>query len=392
MRIFAHRATWAAMAAGIVVGTLAGTAITLAVPAALPGTPALADSTFPSQNQVDRAKAAARAKAAQVTAIKTALAAAQTRADTAGLALEQAAEAYDLARIQLDKRTQDDAAATAAAAAARASLAVARQGVGQIAAREYRDGTVTTLGLVLDATGPDAVLERAALLEGLGQEQGSAVERMSARRQVADALDRRAADALAAQQAAASAMEDARRHAEQTDRQAKAVVAATTAEQGRLNAQLAGLRVTSVRLTEQRAAGLAGQARAGVPFPIAGSGSGAAAARWAERQVGLPYQWGAAGPGSYDCSGLTMRAWQSVGVSLLHHAASQYEQIAHVPYSGMRQGDLIFYATNTADPATIHHVTIFAGGGMMVEAPATGLDVRVTPVRWGGAMPYAARP
>ena len=113
---------------------------------------------------------------------------------------------------------------------------------------------------------------------------------------------------------------------------------------------------------------------------------------WARRQVGLPYLWGGAGPGSYDCSGLVMRAWERSGVALPHSSRAQYRQVAKVPYSRLRPGDLLFYATDTGDPGTIHHVTMYAGGGLMVEAPATGLRVRVVPVRHSGEMPWAGRP
>jgi cell wall-associated NlpC family hydrolase len=113
---------------------------------------------------------------------------------------------------------------------------------------------------------------------------------------------------------------------------------------------------------------------------------------WAKRQLGLPYRWGAEGPDSYDCSGLTMRAWQRAGVSLPHSSRAQYTQAQKVSYSRLRPGDLLFFATDPSNPATIHHVTMYAGRGLMVEAPSTGLRVRVVPMRQRGAMPWAGRP
>jgi cell wall-associated NlpC family hydrolase len=119
---------------------------------------------------------------------------------------------------------------------------------------------------------------------------------------------------------------------------------------------------------------------------------GEAAVAWAKRQLGLPYAWGGAGPNSYDCSGLTLRAWQYAGVALPHYAASQYEQFEKVPYSRMRAGDLIFYASDTGNPASIHHVTMYVGDGQMIEAPYTGARVRIVSVRRNRTMPWAARP
>lgn len=83
---------------------------------------------------------------------------------------------------------------------------------------------------------------------------------------------------------------------------------------------------------------------------------------------------------------------QHAGVALPHYAASQYGQSEKVPYSQIRPGDLIFYATDTSRPSSIHHVTMYVGGGRMIEAPFTGADVRIVAVRWNRTMPWAGRP
>ncbi len=101
----------------------------------------------------------------------------------------------------------------------------------------------------------------------------------------------------------------------------------------------------------------------------ASAAQGNIAANWALTQLGQPYQWGAAGPGSYDCSGLALQAWARAGVRLLHWTGYQWVSGPHVPLAGLRRGDLVFYAFNIADPATIHHVGIYLGHGLMVDAP-----------------------
>jgi cell wall-associated NlpC family hydrolase len=87
-----------------------------------------------------------------------------------------------------------------------------------------------------------------------------------------------------------------------------------------------------------------------------------------------------------------MRAWERAGVGLVHSSRYQYAQVTKISYGRLRPGDLIFWARDTGNPDTIHHVALYAGGGMILEAPYTGADVRIAPMRWGGAMPYAGRP
>jgi cell wall-associated NlpC family hydrolase len=114
------------------------------------------------------------------------------------------------------------------------------------------------------------------------------------------------------------------------------------------------------------------------PPPVPpGSSAGMIALSFARAQLGKPYQWGAAGPDSYDCSGLTMRAWQAAGVSLPHFAAAQYAAVAHIVTADLQPGDLVFFGTD------IHHVGIYAGGGQMIDAPFTGAVVRYDSIFWG---------
>ncbi len=87
-----------------------------------------------------------------------------------------------------------------------------------------------------------------------------------------------------------------------------------------------------------------------------------------------------------------MRAWQRAGVYLPHYSVAQYETTEHVPVSDARPGDLIFYANNTSNPGSIHHVAIYIGGGRMIEAPHTGAQVRISSIWRSGLMAYAGRP
>jgi peptidoglycan DL-endopeptidase CwlO len=97
---------------------------------------------------------------------------------------------------------------------------------------------------------------------------------------------------------------------------------------------------------------------------------------FAESQMGKPYQWGGAGPGTYDCSGLTMVAWGKAGVYMPHSAQDQYNMTARVPIGELQPGDLVFFGT----PSDVYHVGMYVGGGTMVDAPETGQDVMIQPI------------
>ena len=121
--------------------------------------------------------------------------------------------------------------------------------------------------------------------------------------------------------------------------------------------------------------------------------------RRATSQLGVPYSWGggdANGPSrgidqgantvGFDCSGLYLYAFAGVGIKLEHYSGSQYNAGRKIPSSQMRRGDLIFYGPNASQ-----HEAMYLGNGQMLEAPYTGSQVRIAPVRTSGMMPYVTR-
>ena len=102
-------------------------------------------------------------------------------------------------------------------------------------------------------------------------------------------------------------------------------------------------------------------------------------------QIGDNYVFGATGMSSWDCSGLTMRAYASVGVSLPHSSRAQYSSGRHISYSNLQPGDLVFFYS------PIHHVGIYIGGGMIVHAANPSEGVLTAPL---SSMPFsgAVRP
>jgi cell wall-associated NlpC family hydrolase len=139
------------------------------------------------------------------------------------------------------------------------------------------------------------------------------------------------------------------------------------------------------RLAAERAA--RARARAGHWLPRFRARGGARAARvalaYAMAQLGEPYVWGAAGPGSFDCSGLTMSAYAHAGLTLPRTSRSQWYAGPHVGLVDLAPGDLLFFADNTSSPSTIHHVGMYAGRGLMVEAPYSGASVRLSSIGRG---------
>ncbi|MFL6139416.1 MAG: NlpC/P60 family protein [Frankiaceae bacterium] len=118
----------------------------------------------------------------------------------------------------------------------------------------------------------------------------------------------------------------------------------------------------------------------------------AAVIRFELAQLGKPYQWGAEGPSSYDCSGLTSAAYRYAGISIPRVSRDQYRYLTHVRVRYAQPGDLIFYGTDPTRASSVYHVTTYLGNGMMLAAPHTGTVVQIQPMRTKNLMPYAARP
>ena len=128
----------------------------------------------------------------------------------------------------------------------------------------------------------------------------------------------------------------------------------------------------------------------GTGHSISTAAQRATAIAFAQSQIGIWYRWAGAGEVGptvtdsgtqnvvgYDCSGLTMRAYQAAGISLGHYTGLQWDIGMHVSQSQLIPGDLVFFATNTSDPSTIHHVGIYIGNGQMIDAPQTGEQIGV---------------
>jgi cell wall-associated NlpC family hydrolase len=108
---------------------------------------------------------------------------------------------------------------------------------------------------------------------------------------------------------------------------------------------------------------------------------------FAYAQLGKPYQWGATGPSSYDCSGLVQAAWSSAGVSIPRTTYAQWAALPHISTSALEPGDLLYFDG-------VGHVAIYVGGGDIIDAPQTGQDVQKIPLAgwYQSTLVGAARP
>lgn len=319
---------------------------------------------------------------------------------------EQAAESYDAAAAGLAAAVTEHGLADRQLTQAHADAAAGRNTMAARVRSLYVSGGPTALyASVLESHDLSDVFSRFRSVRAVAEGDQAVVDRADAalthsgqvESSLADAADRqnrleRAAAAAAAQvgqlleqeagvQAGADA--DVVRIAE-ADRKAE-----QEAAERAFQAQL-----TAAQATAAQAARLAAQAAAtadigsgsqpGVGVAPAATEVGRAALAEAVRQIGKPYVWGAVGADSFDCSGLTQWAYARAGVGLPRVAAEQWYAGAHISLGDLAAGDLLFWATDPANPATIHHVAIYAGNGQMVAAPHSGALVQLQPVYLAG--------
>ncbi|GAA1223431.1 hypothetical protein GCM10009665_12140 [Kitasatospora nipponensis] len=380
-------------------------------------------------DEVARARAEADHRAVAAAGIEARLAGARVELDQAGRVAEQAVEAFDGAQVRLDRASAEASAAATRSAAAQAARAEAAEDAASLAAATYRLGTTSELSAIsvlLGVDGPRAASEQAVAVGAAG----------ATSREILDAATSTAAAEAAADQAAAAATDEAQRAAIAVDRARVEAQTRLTAQQvsvidlGRrrehLLSELATARRTTVELERQRqaareeaaarqaeeaakaaAAAAAAAAEAAAAKPPAPDATATAApnspgAAWSEEgagaalafarsKLGLPYIWGGEGPVGYDCSGLTMLAWQQSGKRLTHFAADQYAESTPVTYPQLRPGDLVFW-THTGRAADIYHVAIYLGDDRMIEAPRTGVPIKEASLWIMGPPDFYARP
>jgi cell wall-associated NlpC family hydrolase len=304
---------------------------------------------------------------------------AQARVAALNTQAEKITESFDAARVTLTTVRKQEAASASSLQHDQRLLTALQRRVGAAAAAAYRSGGLSATTSLVSTGNAQTFLDQTSGLDEVAQYQASQVAQASAeQRQVAAATALHNAQVKHAE-SLVSAIGSKSKQVQSLLAQAKSVVSRlTAAQQARLAAEQAAQhqRAVSERGTFHPPAAPKSSSGGGGTYNGPATGQAGAAVKYAYAQLGKPYVFGASGPGSFDCSGLTMRAWEAAGVSLPHNAAMQQSDIPSVSVSDLQPGDLVFFG----DPA--FHVAIYIGGGNIIQAPHTGADVEITPLAY----------
>ncbi|MEV8536009.1 NlpC/P60 family protein [Streptomyces sp. NPDC051211] len=294
---------------------------------------------------------------------------------------EAAAERYNGAKEKADEAQRSLAELRDRTARKADRLNTARNALGSLAASQYRSGALGQTAQLVLSDSPQEYLDGAAFLERTGDRK--AAEIASVRRQLdeVDTLRAQASGKLAELRDRQAELARHKQAAEGKLQAAKRLLAKLTAEErARYEAQdpHSGPAAAPARGGSATAARPAAQPAR----PPADGSRAARAVSFAYGAIGKPYGWGATGPGSFDCSGLTQAAWRSAGVSLPRTTYTQINAGQRISRDRLAPGDLVFFYSG------VTHVGLYIGNGQMIHAPRPGSTVRVAPIDsmpWAGA-------
>jgi cell wall-associated NlpC family hydrolase len=277
--------------------------------------------------------------------------------DQLGKVTERLAEQYNKARLELSGAQR---AAARAEGATRQLTVRYRQAqvafAGQMQA-DYQSSSLGSAGALLASDSGADYLARLSTVDLLEQQNVQALQRMRTARKASVRAGAQAHDALESARTARRTVADKRAAATERTKKLNTLLSTLTAREQARYAARDSVAPAEVATTVHTAKASNPNAQKAVDFALA--------------QIGKPYAFGASGPGSYDCSGLTAAAWEKGGVSLPHLAADQINYGARVDAGDLQPGDLVFFYS------PIGHVSMYVGKGMLVSAPQTGENVKL---------------
>ncbi|MFK8849088.1 NlpC/P60 family protein [Streptomyces sp. Ac-502] len=282
---------------------------------------------------------------------------------------EQATEAYNATEEDLKTQRKESQDLNIRLARARTRLADGQADAGRLARQQYQGGAAaglsTYLRMLLSAD-PREVLEEGHLFKEAAGSQAATVARLTGNEKRADELAKAARAALDEQQVLTERRREQRDAVEGRLKEVEELLSTLSED------QLAELDRMEQQGTDEAQRSLLSSGKLGATRTP--SASGDRAVRYGLRQVGKPYVWGAQGPGSFDCSGLTSQAWSHAGRPIPRTSQEQWRQLPHVPLRALRPGDLVLYFPGAT------HVAMYLGDGLVVQAPRPGARVKVSPI------------
>ncbi|MGY1749306.1 NlpC/P60 family protein [Modestobacter sp. SYSU DS0511] len=302
--------------------------------------------------------------------------------------LEVVTEQFNHARVELEATQAEVDAAAAQVEAAEAALAGARDRVREVARSAYTGDQLSTLQAMLTSESADELMDRVGTLGSIADHNNGILGE-------AVAADEQATEAQAAAEAAATEAQAQLDRVEQQRTDLNKQIAEyqamyerlSAAEQAASRAEAERRHAAEAAAAEQASGSGSGSggggnaARAAAPAAqapsapvVASSGAAATAVSTAMAQQGKPYVWAAAGPGSFDCSGLVQYAYAAAGISLPHSSRAQASMGRAVSRGELQPGDLIAFRS------PVSHIGIYIGNGQMVHAPTSGDVVKVASI------------
>ncbi|WP_329545935.1 NlpC/P60 family protein [Streptomyces sp. NBC_01356] len=308
---------------------------------------------------------------------------------------ESATDKYNAAKEKTSKQRKQVDTLLDDVAKRTEKLNTAREELGSFAAAQYRTGAAApdTASLLL-ADNPQDYFDQTQLMDRLTTRQKAAVDDYVTEQAAATEKRTEASQSLETLTTSQTALKTSKADVQQKLAAARELLSQLTAEE---KARLAAIEEEQRKEAERKAAELAQQQAAAEAAAKAAQESSSSATTgsttttdssyatkaakalaFARAQVGKPYVWGATGPGSYDCSGLTQAAWKAAGVTLPRVTYDQVNAGTTVALSDAQPGDLVFFYDD------VSHVGLYIGNGMMIHAPKPGAYVREESIYYDG--------
>ena len=281
---------------------------------------------------------------------------------------EQATETYNATEEKLKKQRAEVDRLDSELSRARLSLHDSRGAAGRLARQQYQNSTaISPYVRLLLARDPQHALDEGHVIGQLARERAETIGRLVGSEKKSDGLARAARKALDTQLTLATRQKKAQDDVRKRLADVEKLLASLTPDQ--LTA-LAAAEKTNTDNSQQKlvTSGALGDDNREP------SREGDRALRYAVQQIGKPYEWGAEGPKTYDCSGLTAEAWGHAGTPIPRTSEEQWADLPRVPLNELRPGDLVIYFPKAT------HVALYLGDGKVVQAPRTGEMVQVSPI------------